>query len=622
MALDSTARRRALERQIARLDRRMASLRRDSERLSSWRLALAIGVLAAAVAGLVLAGPPGFFGLGALAVIAFLIAVMAHGRVERAIRRFVLWRAIRQTHLARMSLDWARLPPPLDVPAEPGHPFEFDLDITGERSVHRLLDTCITHEGSDRLRRWLLYPLADPGAIRARADAVRELAARPTFRDQLALQARLASGYDAGRWQGDRLASWIAHHPPPPRVRGRLAVLGLMAGLNIVLFLLNAGGILPPLWGLTWVAYFGLFLHTARLVGEDLFEGALAVQDVLTRLGRVFRFLERARYDGAPHLAALCAPFRDPAERPSLYVRRAARLIPALSIQNNPLLWVMLNAVVPWDIFFALRLADYRAALDRRLPGWLDALYELEARAALAAFAWLNPTARFPDILPAGEARYEARGLGHPLILAERRVTNDVHFAQRGQIMLITGSNMSGKSSFLRALGVNVALACAGSAVCAESLRLGPFRLYTSIRVSDSVTEGFSYFYAEVRRLRGLLDALRVDDALPLFFLIDEIFRGTNNRERLLGSRAYIRALSGQNGVGAIATHDLELVKLADALPGLENWHFRDDVSDGRMHFDYRLRPGPSPTTNALKIMALEGLPVRAEAEDERPSGG
>lgn len=610
-----STRRHVLQRQIARLDARIEQLKGQADRLSGWRFTLALGALAAAVAGLIVAGPGAFFSLGAVVAVAFFAAVLAHGRVERAIRRYSLWRFIRQSHVARMELDWERLPPPLNAPAEPDHPFEVDLDITGEHSLHRLLDTCITHEGSDRLRRWLLHPLTAPDAIQARASAVQELAARPTFRDRLALQARLASGRDAGRWQGARLAAWIAHHPPPPEVRGRLALLAVMAALNATLFLLNAGGVVPPFWGLTWIAYFGLFLHTARLVGDDLFEGALAVQDVLTRLGVVFHFLERARYAGSPRLAALCRPFRDPVERPSSFIRRAARIIPALSIQNNPLLWLMLNALAPWDIFFALRLAAYRTELDARLPGWLDALYELEARAALGAFAWLNPSFSFPEILPAGEAHFDARALGHPLIPAERRVCNDVHFAQPGQILLITGSNMSGKSSFLRSLGVNLALACAGSAVCAERLRLAPFRVFTSIRVSDSVTEGFSYFYAEVRRLRGLLDALRMNDPLPLFLLIDEIFRGTNNRERLVGSRAFLRAISGQNGVGAIATHDLELVKLAEALPGLENWHFRDEVAGGRMAFDYRLRPGPSPTTNALKIMALEGLPV----EDDVP---
>ncbi len=166
-------------------------------------------------------------------------------------------------------------------------------------------------------------------------------------------------------------------------------------------------------------------------------------------------------------------------------------------------------------------------------------------------------------------------------------------------------------------LGVNFVLAFAGGPVNASMLRTSLFRIFTCIRVSDSVTDGYSYFYAEVRRLRQLLDALE-ESGLPLFFLIDEIFKGTNNRERLVGSRAYIRALVGRTCLGIISTHDLELVKLADTLPGVKNDHFREEVIDGSMRFDYTLRPGPSPTTNALKIMRMEGLPVDIEEGVER----
>jgi DNA mismatch repair ATPase MutS len=169
---------------------------------------------------------------------------------------------------------------------------------------------------------------------------------------------------------------------------------------------------------------------------------------------------------------------------------------------------------------------------------------------------------------------------------------------------------MSGKSSFLRTLGANLILTYAGAPVVAQSLDVSIFRLFTCIRVTDSLADGISYFYAEVRRLKALLEALESSSTLPMFFLIDEIFRGTNNRERLIGSRSYIRALVGKHGVGVISTHDLELVRLADEMPQVTNYHFEDRVADGQMAFDYVLRSGPSPTTNALKIMRQVGLPV------------
>jgi DNA mismatch repair ATPase MutS len=199
------------------------------------------------------------------------------------------------------------------------------------------------------------------------------------------------------------------------------------------------------------------------------------------------------------------------------------------------------------------------------------------------------------------------------LIADPARVTNDFTLQQMGEVIIITGSNMSGKSTFLRTVGANLALAYAGSTVSAQALECLPFRLFTSMNVSDSLSDGISFFYAEVRRLKALLEQLEMTHTLPLLFLIDEIFRGTNNRERQIGSRAYTQALAGKNGAGLISTHDLELAHLAENIPAVRNFHFREDIHDGKMVFDYQIRPGPSPTTNALRIMALAGLPVPEE---------
>jgi DNA mismatch repair ATPase MutS len=201
------------------------------------------------------------------------------------------------------------------------------------------------------------------------------------------------------------------------------------------------------------------------------------------------------------------------------------------------------------------------------------------------------------------------------LIPPAARVTNDFEIRSPGEVEILTGSNMAGKSTFLKTIGMNLCLAYAGAPVIASCLRAQPLRLYACIRITDSIVDGFSYFYAEVKCLKGLLEALEAADDLPLLFLVDEIYRGTNNRERFIGSRAFIRAVLGKRGVGLIATHDLELAHLAEANALAHNYHFRDDVRDGRLVFDYRLREGPCPTTNALKIMELEGLPV-----DETPA--
>jgi DNA mismatch repair ATPase MutS len=199
------------------------------------------------------------------------------------------------------------------------------------------------------------------------------------------------------------------------------------------------------------------------------------------------------------------------------------------------------------------------------------------------------------------------------LIPDDQKICNDFSLEELGEVVLITGSNMSGKSTFLRTIGINLSLAYAGAPVNAEKFDTRLFRLFSVIQVTDSLADGISYFYAEVRRLKALIDALEKDSDIPLFFLIDEIFRGTNNRERQIGSRAYVSMLVGGHGTGLISTHDLELVSIADQVPNVANYHFQEQIAKGKMLFDYRLRPGPSKTTNAVQIMQMEGLPIEEQ---------
>jgi DNA mismatch repair ATPase MutS len=284
----------------------------------------------------------------------------------------------------------------------------------------------------------------------------------------------------------------------------------------------------------------------------------------------------------------------------------------ATGIRGNPVFWLLLNLVVPWDFYFTYLTAKRKQEIAALLPGWMDTWFEIEALSSLANLAYLNPHYTFPKISEDTQSSvvFRTEGLGHPLLPDSSKVSNNFSAGSLGEIDLFTGSNMSGKSTFLRTVGINLVLTFAGGPVDARYLETLPFRLFTCIRISDSVTDGISYFYAEVKCLKALLEELDREHPLPLYYFIDEIFRGTNNRERLIGSRAFIQALAGKRGVGLVATHDLELVQLADEVPVIENYHFTDEIVDDRMFFDYTLRPGPSPTTNALKIMRLEGLPV------------
>ena len=605
-------RRQALERQVARLDGRIAEIARRSERLSWLRLLAFTGGFVVSGALFFTRGPAWWLPATMLSLALFAVAVSIHRRCELARRRFVLFQAIKRDQLARMALDWAAMAPPPELPAvSREHPFAHDLDLLGERSLLHLLAVAESQGGSRQLASWLLNPEPDGEASRQRQALVRELAPRSLFRDRLRLHAQMARPREGSAEPAARLQRWLETRESPPRLRPLLLALALLALANIALFAGAQWAGLSPWWRATFALYALLYLTLGRAASE-LFPEALALQDALRQAGAVFDYLERARLPGDSELRALVAPFRETGARPSATVRRVNRIVNAAGLAANPVLALLLNAVVPWNLFLADRLEAAREELAARLPGWLAVWYELEALSSLANLAYLNPHYTFATLGDAG-APFRGAQLGHPLLPDGVKVRNDFTIPALGTVDIITGSNMAGKSSFLRTLGVNLALAYAGGPCDAEKLETIIFRLFSSIRLSDSVTDGISYFYAEVRRLKALLEALRAPDPRPLFFLIDEIFRGTNNRERLIGSQAYVAALSGGHGAGVVATHDLELVQLAETLPGVRNFHFRDEIAGERMIFDYTLRPGPSPTTNALKIMRAAGLPVEGE---------
>jgi hypothetical protein len=609
------ARLRALQRQIKILEKRIAQLSQISFRYSIARLVFFIIGLFSSIA------IHNFFSewLGWLLAFALALAfgylVYRHRRFEISLERHKLWHEIKSNHIARIELNWAKLSPKLSVAAEPAHPFELDLDLTGSRSLHTLLDTAISRKGSERLRHWLLNTKPNPEISLQRQALVRELAPLVLYRDKLTLTAMQASQNSRAHWESETLIAWLEKSKLPKIVFPILVLLSLLAGVNILLFTLHQVGLLPNVWLYSFVLY-GILYFSQRNQINPLFQEALALENVLDKFKSVIEYIETQTPRDKPYLATLCAPILDASHKPSAQIKEIARIAQASQLQRNPFLWPVVNALLPWDLYFVYRLHRSRTQIARLLPRWLDIWFELEALLSLANFAYLNPEYAFPKIVSEGLSdRKQAtllygEALGHPLIEAQKKICNDFELDKRGDIVIVTGSNMSGKSTFLRTLGINLCLAQAGGPVNARSFAFAPMRLFACIKVSDSLADGISYFYAEVRRLKALLLELEKPDSFPLFFLIDEIFKGTNNRERLLGSSAYIRALTAQNGLGLVATHDLELIKLADEIASIKNYHFREEVFNGKMTFDYTLHSGPCPTTNALKIMKLEGLPI------------
>jgi len=609
-----------LEKQIARLERRAKVLNEISSKY--WiarRIIFVCGVLLALAFCNFAGRTAAWFVAGAL-VLVFSVVTVFHNKVRDSLTRNGLLIDIKKIQIARIHLDWERIPPGdrLVLPIS-GHPFETDLDITGERSLHRLLDCAVTREGSERLRSWLLDSRPDAQLIEHRQALVQELKTHSWFRDKLQLLSAVARR-DVGParpragasnlWNSSILVDWLKRTQRKDSLLPTVVMLFALSALNITCVVLSFFEVIPPIWPLTFLIYTGTMLLKQSRIATAWGE-LQELEKTLTHFQVVFRYLESRSYENTPGVANICAPFLDESKRPSVEIKRLGRLAAALGIRTNPILALVVHLLVPWDFFFTYCLELMKDEVAHLMPRWLDAWYELEVLNSLANFAYLNPHYVFPK-LSSDANGFHARKLGHPLLKPEAKVCNDFELREGQKIVILTGSNMAGKSTFLRTIGVNLCLAHAGAPVNADQLDTSLFRLFTCIKVSDSVQDGLSYFYAEVKRLQALLAAASTKGELPALFLIDEIFRGTNSRERLIGSRSYIRSLSQTTAVGLVATHDLELIKLADEIPGVLNHHFREEVHDGRMVFDYHLRPGPCPTTNALTIMRLEGLPVDA----------
>ena len=602
-----------LERILRRTDRLIERGTGISASFTRWRLIIFLIGLVCTVALYKL----DWYNSGNLSLALFLaifIAIAAyHNKVESQIHRLRQWKQIKQTHLARMVLNWAAIPVRSgDAPKL--HPYATDLDLFGPHSLTHLLDTTVSDHGRARLQSWLLEQPAPPADWLARQSLVKELAPRSLFRDRLALDAKLTGDQEIN---GKRLAAVTEHSINLPYLDTILIVQSLLAFTTISLALATIFGLLPGYWMFSFAAYVLIYFMTDQ--GEELLEHAVGLHLETERLATILGYLERHARRQHTVLSSTWTRLIGGAS-PTVQLRQVARTLHAISIKAHPLVHLMINALCPWDLWFLRRLMRAQREIQQALPQWLNCLAEVEAASALATFAYLHPDYTWPTpVTKSGEhtgvlPRLQANRLTHPLLSAKTRVANNVRLAGRGSIHLITGSNMSGKSTFLRTIGINLCLAQAGGPVCARSFEWTWSRLACCIRVDDSLDAGLSFFYAEVKRLKTILETTRDSTAPPTLFLIDEIFKGTNNRERLIGSQAYITALSQGNGFGLVSTHDLELADLEPTIPRLVNAHFQETVSNGALEFDYQLRPGPCPTTNALRIMELEGLPISRTA--------
>jgi DNA mismatch repair ATPase MutS len=345
-------------------------------------------------------------------------------------------------------------------------------------------------------------------------------------------------------------------------------------------------------------AYFTRKLHprVQRVIGAvERRERAVAL------LGSLLSRLERERFQ-SPRLVKLHDALNTAGEPASRSIERLRRLVALLEARRNQF-FMPIAALLLWTTHLAFAIERWRRLSGAHITQWIETVAELEALLSLAAFAFEHPAFVRPEIVE-GDATFDATAVAHPLIPADRRIANDVSLGGELRLLIVSGSNMSGKSTMLRTIGVNAVLALAGAPVCAERLRLAPMAIGASIRIHDSLSEGASRFYAEITRIRDI-----VQMQPPLLFLLDELLAGTNSHDRRIGAEAVIRGLVERGAVGLATTHDLALAAIADALgTRAANVHFEDHIEGDRVMFDYRMRPGVVTKSNALALMRAVGL--------------
>jgi ABC-type multidrug transport system fused ATPase/permease subunit len=546
-------------------------------------------------------------GLTIGAVLLFVVLVVVHVRLDEQMHRLGAAVSYFQRGILRIDGEHGKAARTGEKYLSTKHPYADDLDIFGPDSLFSLIDSTETLFGEETLARWLNGEDQDNEGLCARQDAVKDTASRQNLREEFAVTGSLI-GED--KPDPRPFVTWV--QKTDAEFAG--APLALFARawpvVNLGMIVLGQLGVVPA-WA--WIGPVVLGVLVGRSVGartHEIVNAASTKQSGLRRFATLFSLLSREQFTSS-HMLALQKELSQTGATASVEMDRLGRIVGFLDARENEVFRALIAPVLLWDLNCAISLAAWKKRVSSGIGTWFRVLGEVEALFSLAAFLREQDVA-FPTL--SDETVFVAESLGHPLIPQKRRVQNDVTLAPA---LVITGSNMSGKSTLLRTLGVNAVLARIGAPVCAKSLTIGPLRIATSLRVRDSLGDGVSRFYAELEKIKNVVAATRKG---PTLFLLDEVLAGTNARERIAGAKDIARDLIDHGALGALSTHDLELCKLApDTAPadenegaraGVRNVHFEEQVNGEVMTFDYKLRPGIVTTSNALRLMKALGLPV------------
>lgn len=557
--------------------------------------------------------PVGAIFVGAVALVAFLYLLKVHA--ETSSKREHVRRKLDLLEEEQKILNWDWLERDAgDHWKNPEHNFSYDLDLFGRGSLFQYLHRHGTSLGGSRLAAWMQSPSLDREEILQRQTAVQELATKPEW--QLQFQAR-GNNTDKQKDHPESLLTWMKDpylyrdNPTVTRILLFMPILFVISLLGWIVttipFVNEAlGGAYIPGWvpiGI-FLANLGISgLHMGRISQQqNLFAKKSSLLKTYAGLLREIEQLDAT----SPWLTARKNRIKRDGELASNSIERLGELLYRLDQRLNIAAALVLNGIWLWDIRYMKRLEEWKHQFRDHLPDWLEVIADMDAMNSVARMAVGRPDLMYPEI-GTGDFHFKGTGLGHLLLNPDSRVDNDVSWNKSGEFLIVTGANMAGKSTFLRTVGTNLILGQMGSPVCAKTLSLVPIPMMTSIRATDSLTDHESYFYAELKRLKIVIDRLR--EEAPVFIIVDEMLRGTNSRDKQEGSRRFIEQLIGMRGVGMIATHDLSLGTLADDYPDFaRNKRFEVSIEGESLSFDYKLMDGISQNLNATFLMQQMGI--------------
>jgi hypothetical protein len=544
--------------------------------------------------------------LAAAAAVAFVGLVAVHVRLRDRERHLAALVEINQEGGYRLARDWNALGTRQAPPGVGARDGVRELDLFGRPSLAQLLGPVATPQGEQALAAMLLAS-DDRSAIEARQEAVRELAERIEFRDRLAAGGRVEAlpdheavarflEWSRSKARGARLPVWV--------------IFGVPLLWAIAIAAWSTGAAPSSVIGIPLLIGIALTFTRAGNDARAALTRAFGREAAFRAYPRLFERAGDASFDG-PLLKQTIAELRTGPFAATQQMRVLARLAHLAGLRSSGMLYVPVQLVTLWDSHVLRRVDRWRDTVGPHVSDWFDALGRLEALSALATLAHDHPDWPFPTI--GTEAEIVATALGHPMLDPQLRVDNDVTVGPRGKFLLITGSNMSGKSTLLRAVGLNIRLGMAGAPVCAKSLSMPQAVLRTSFHVEDSLADGVSLFMAQLQRVKAIVDAARdaAASGTVLVYLMDEMLAGTNTAERRIAATRVIRHLVELGAIGAVTTHDLALASAPELLEAAVPVHFRETVHPGEqpaLTFDYRLRDGVAASTNALKLMEIVGL--------------